>query len=92
MAIAFAMSSLGNGCDVLRQRCLRYHRRESDPVATRYAPLLLTTPISYRMARRRFFAGDMSMALDLVDKSIAARPDFWESYQLRALIFQQYAV
>jgi tetratricopeptide (TPR) repeat protein len=48
---------------------------------------LFTTPFSYRMARRRFFAGDMSMALDLADKSIAARPNFWETYQLRALIY-----
>ena len=45
------------------------------------------TPISYRVAFRRFRAGDMETALDLVDKAIAARPDFWESYQLRALIF-----
>ncbi|MEZ4590517.1 MAG: tetratricopeptide repeat protein [Chloroflexota bacterium] len=45
------------------------------------------TPISYRFAFRRFRAGDMETALDLVDKAIAARPDFWESYQLRALIF-----
>lgn len=42
------------------------------------------TPISYRVAFRRFRAGDMDTALDLVDKAIAARPDFWESYQLRA--------
>ncbi len=48
---------------------------------------LFTTPFSYRMARRRFFAGDLSMALDLADKSIAARPNFWETYQLRALIY-----
>lgn len=48
---------------------------------------LITTPISYRMARRSFFAGDLSTALDLADKSIKARPDFWETYQLRALIF-----
>lgn len=48
---------------------------------------VFTTPISYRMARRRFFAGDLSMALDLADKSIAARPTFWETYQLRALIY-----
>lgn len=47
---------------------------------------LFTTPISYRMAKRRFFAGDTAMALDLANKSIAARPDFWETYQLRALI------
>ena len=48
---------------------------------------LFTTPISYRMAKRRFFAGDLTMALDLANKSIAARPDFWETYQLRALIY-----
>lgn len=45
------------------------------------------TPISYRVAFRRFRAGDMAAALDLVDKAIQARPDFWESYQLRALIY-----
>ncbi|MBK8900927.1 MAG: tetratricopeptide repeat protein [Anaerolineaceae bacterium] len=45
------------------------------------------TPISYRVAFRHFRAGDMATALELVDKAIAARPDFWESYQLRALIF-----
>jgi tetratricopeptide (TPR) repeat protein len=28
----------------------------------------------------------MENALELVDKAIVARPDFWESYQLRALI------
>ncbi len=44
------------------------------------------TPISYRVAFRRFRAGDMETALALVDKAIDARPDFWESYQLRALI------
>ncbi len=48
---------------------------------------LVTTPLSYRLARRSFFAGDLSTALDLADKSIKARPDFWETYQLRALIF-----
>lgn len=45
------------------------------------------TPISYRVAFRHFRAGNMTTALELVDKAIAARPDFWESYQLRALIF-----
>lgn len=45
------------------------------------------TPISYRVAFRRFRAGDMVTALELVDKAIDAQPDFWESYQLRALIF-----
>jgi tetratricopeptide (TPR) repeat protein len=46
----------------------------------------LTVPLSYRVARRQFFRGNLEMALDLVDKAIAARPGFWESYQLRALI------
>jgi tetratricopeptide (TPR) repeat protein len=45
------------------------------------------TPISYRVAFRHFRAGDMETALELVDKAIQARPDFWESYQLRALIY-----
>lgn len=45
------------------------------------------TPISYRVALRHFRDGDMATALELVDKAIQARPDFWESYQLRALIF-----
>ncbi|GJM40990.1 MAG: hypothetical protein DHS20C20_12720 [Ardenticatenaceae bacterium] len=45
------------------------------------------TPISYRVAFRRFRAGDIATALNLVDKAIDARPDFWESYQLRALIY-----
>ncbi|WP_420631943.1 tetratricopeptide repeat protein [Candidatus Leptofilum sp.] len=45
------------------------------------------TPISYRVAFRRFRAGDTTTALDLVNKAIDARPDFWESYQLRALIY-----
>lgn len=45
------------------------------------------TPISYRVALRHFRAGDLETALDLVDKAILARPDFWESYQLRALIY-----
>jgi tetratricopeptide (TPR) repeat protein len=44
------------------------------------------TPISYRVAFRRFREGDMETALELVGKAIQARPDFWESYQLRALI------
>ena len=45
------------------------------------------TPISYRAAYRRFRAGDLDAALDLISRSIEARPDFWESYQLRALIY-----
>ena len=48
---------------------------------------IFNTPISYRVAFRRFRAGDMEGALDLVNKAIQARPDFWESYQLRALIY-----
>ncbi len=48
---------------------------------------LFHTPISYRVAFRRFRAGDIESALDLVNKAIQARPDFWESYQLRALIY-----
>lgn len=47
---------------------------------------VLTTPFSYRMARRAFMRGQLETALDLVDKAIVARPAFWESYQLRALI------
>lgn len=47
----------------------------------------LTVPFSYRMARRAFYRGQMEMALDLVDKAINARPGFWESYQLRSLIY-----
>ena len=47
----------------------------------------LTTPFSYRMARRNFMRGHLELALYLVDKAIAARPTFWESYQLRSLIY-----
>jgi tetratricopeptide (TPR) repeat protein len=47
----------------------------------------LTVPFSYRMARRSFSRGRPELALDLVDKAIDARPGFWESYQLRALIY-----
>lgn len=47
----------------------------------------LTVPLSYRVARRSFGRGNLEMALDLVDKAIAARPGFWESYQLRSLIY-----
>lgn len=48
---------------------------------------VLSVPFSYRMARRSFSRGNMEMALDLVDKAIDARPGFWESYQLRSLIY-----
>jgi tetratricopeptide (TPR) repeat protein len=47
----------------------------------------LTVPFSYRAALRHFSRGQLETALDLVDKAIAARPGFWESYQLRALIY-----
>jgi len=46
-----------------------------------------STPVSYRVASRRFNEGDLEAALDLINRSIEARPDFWESYQLRALIY-----
>ncbi|MFO7682885.1 MAG: tetratricopeptide repeat protein [Chloroflexota bacterium] len=48
---------------------------------------IIDTPISFRFARRQFSAGDMDAALDLVSRSIQACPDFWQSYQLRALIY-----
>jgi len=47
---------------------------------------LFSTPISFRAAYNRFRRGDSAGALDLINRSISARPDFWESYQLRALI------
>lgn len=46
----------------------------------------LSIPFSYRMARRRLQMGDPDGAFDLVNKSLTARPDFWQSYQLRALV------
>lgn len=46
----------------------------------------LLTPFSFRLANGRFRQGDLEGALELVDKSIRARPNFWESYQLRAMI------
>ena len=45
-----------------------------------------TTPLTFRLANDRFRQGDLDSALELVDKAIAARPNFWESYQLRAMI------
>ena len=47
----------------------------------------IDTPISFRFAQRQFSAGNSEEALDLVTRSIQARPDFWQSYQLRALIY-----
>ncbi|MCP3702284.1 MAG: tetratricopeptide repeat protein, partial [Alteromonas sp.] len=46
----------------------------------------LNTPISYRIAYRQFLNGNQQQALRLINKSIEAQPEFWESYQLRALI------
>ena len=46
----------------------------------------ITTPFSYRVAYSRFQQGDIDQAYDLINKSIEARNDFWESFQLRALI------
>ncbi|MBE2198081.1 MAG: tetratricopeptide repeat protein [Anaerolinea sp.] len=51
------------------------------------AQRVLNTPLSYRAAYRQFANGRYDAALDLINKSIAARPDFWQSYQLRALIY-----
>jgi len=45
-----------------------------------------STPLSFRAAYGRYRKGDLEGALEMVDKSVAARPDFWESYQLRAMI------
>jgi tetratricopeptide (TPR) repeat protein len=47
---------------------------------------LLDTPVSYRVALRHFGQGRMDEALTMINKAIQARPDFWESWQLRALI------
>jgi tetratricopeptide (TPR) repeat protein len=47
---------------------------------------LLDTPISYRVALRHFGQGRMDKAMAMINKAIEARPDFWESWQLRALI------
>ncbi|MFQ5420960.1 MAG: tetratricopeptide repeat protein, partial [Anaerolineae bacterium] len=46
----------------------------------------LSIPFSYRAAAQAFNRGEMNRALTLINKSIIARPDFAESYQLRALI------
>lgn len=51
------------------------------------AQRLFDTPISYRVAQRYFSQGHSDEALEMVNKAIQARPDFWESYQLRALIY-----
>ena len=61
---------LGVGITVLLLTLLRFYQ----------------TPLSFRLAGSRFRRGDLDGALELIDKSIDARPDFWESYQLRAMI------
>jgi len=48
---------------------------------------ILNTPLSYRAAYRHFVNGRNDLALDLINRSIATRPDFWQSYQLRALLY-----
>ncbi len=48
---------------------------------------IVDTPISFRFAARQFHNGQIEAALDLVNRSINARPDFWQSYQLRAMIY-----
>ena len=48
---------------------------------------IIDTPISFRFASRQFQNGNVEAALDLVNRSINARPDFWQSYQLRAMIY-----
>lgn len=45
------------------------------------------TPLSYRAATRQFKQGNDEEALSLLSKAITARPDFWQSHQLRALIY-----
>ena len=50
------------------------------------AQRFFSTPLSFRAANRYFQQGDLDNALRLINKSIDARPTFWESHQLRALI------
>ncbi|MCA9970459.1 MAG: tetratricopeptide repeat protein [Anaerolineales bacterium] len=46
----------------------------------------LDTPLSYRAAYQQFSRGNVDAAFDLINRSVDARPDFWQSYQMRALI------
>lgn len=48
---------------------------------------VVDTPLSFRFASRQFQNGNVEAALDLINRSLNARPDFWQSYQLRALIY-----
>lgn len=45
-----------------------------------------SVPTSYRVASRSFNRGDYEGALNMVNKTIKARPDFAEAFQLRAII------
>ncbi len=47
----------------------------------------LSVPVSYRFAYRHFQNGGNEEALRLINRAIAARPNYWESYQLKALIY-----
>ena len=47
---------------------------------------ILNTPLSFRIATRHFRNGNPEEAMHIVSKSIESRPDFWQSYQLRALL------
>ncbi|HFE66643.1 MAG TPA: tetratricopeptide repeat protein [Chloroflexi bacterium] len=47
----------------------------------------LSTPVSYRFAYRHFQNGNNEAALHLINRAIATRPNYWESYQLKALIY-----
>lgn len=47
----------------------------------------LILPPNLHKAVRRYQAGDVESALELADKAVAARPDRWESYYLRGVIY-----
>jgi tetratricopeptide (TPR) repeat protein len=51
------------------------------------AQFLLHLPPYYRRAHKRFQGGDLNNALDLINKSIQARPNSSEAYYLRSLIY-----
>ncbi len=48
---------------------------------------IFQVPISYRLAYRRFREGRNVEAMELINRTINSRPDFWQSYQLRALLY-----
>lgn len=47
----------------------------------------LLLPPNLHKAVRRFQAGELEQALELANRAVAAKPDRWESYYLRALIY-----